>query len=626
MSGPLLYDFLPAIYRMRDEELAGYASPALPPLKALFGALQVVFDELHGEIADLYDDWFIETCKPHMFHVFAEALALGDLEGLERGGADTRALLANIIGYRQRKGTVAALSGVTRDVTGWMIDVVDGLRSTAANVRVDDRPFPGFLLVRSGHRDGPIVQPDRFSVDVGNNISGLRCVRLDVWQRKGAPTTGVVPAAITADGRGGTFSALGHDKALMRPIRDLRDGDYEFSLPLTRVAARAELAAHGSLQSLRVTRGGVEAQLRVADLLAWHIPPRERRPQTVYIDPELGRLLAPEPVVEYRVDAYVPTYDGLGAGVPSRPWSGHFAVSLLALPEGNGLHPTLADRIVALPDKESIRIVLGDSGTHRPNGDAWNAIIPAACRHLSIESAPGTRPTLLGPLVLSAATETTVELRGLNIGGSVICSGNLNLSVVESTIFATSPGGDAIDTRGLESKPRVQLALSKSIVGGVTIGDGIEAHVRSSIVTGAVRTTASARGSGRLDAARSTFIGPVEVVTLVGSDTLFVDDLRVQAQHAGYMRFCAYPPSARIPQRYHCVPIRRQVLASRSYGRLDFARVRDDAQQEIRTGASDHAEIGAFNRYAKGRRVENLERVMSEFLPDGVGVKVRFRS
>jgi hypothetical protein len=144
-------------------------------------------------------------------------------------------------------------------------------------------------------------------------------------------------------------------------------------------------------------------------------------------------------------------------------------------------------------------------------------------------------------------------------------------------------------------------------------------------LTGNVRAAAAAHG-GRLHAQRSTFLGCVDVAALVASDSLFDGELRVHAQHAGYVRFCAYPPSARVPQRYRCVPITRQALVSRSYGRLDFARLREDAQQEIRCGASDRAEIGAFNRYATNRREENLERVMSEFLPEGVGAKVYFRS
>ena len=52
-----LYELLPAIHRIRDQEQGG-------PLRAL---LSVIADQaaiLEEDLAQLYDDQFIETCAP----------------------------------------------------------------------------------------------------------------------------------------------------------------------------------------------------------------------------------------------------------------------------------------------------------------------------------------------------------------------------------------------------------------------------------------------------------------------------------------------------------------------------------------------------------------------------------
>src|SRR5687768_15481874 len=50
-----LYALLPAIHRLRDAE-RGY------PLRALLRVIGEQVDVLENDIAQLYDNWFIETC------------------------------------------------------------------------------------------------------------------------------------------------------------------------------------------------------------------------------------------------------------------------------------------------------------------------------------------------------------------------------------------------------------------------------------------------------------------------------------------------------------------------------------------------------------------------------------
>jgi hypothetical protein len=65
-----LYQLLPAIYRERDEKLSS-------PLKELLGVIEEQLDIIEEDIAQLYDNWFIETCEPWVIPY------IGDLIGVK---------------------------------------------------------------------------------------------------------------------------------------------------------------------------------------------------------------------------------------------------------------------------------------------------------------------------------------------------------------------------------------------------------------------------------------------------------------------------------------------------------------------------------------------------------------
>src|SRR4051812_962245 len=102
-----LYALLPAVHRRRDAERG-------EPLRALLGILQEEYERVHTDIGQLYDNWFIETCQEWVVPY------LGDLIGARHlTGVSGRALVANLLSYRARKGTLQVLESLARDVTGW---------------------------------------------------------------------------------------------------------------------------------------------------------------------------------------------------------------------------------------------------------------------------------------------------------------------------------------------------------------------------------------------------------------------------------------------------------------------------------------------------------------------------
>jgi hypothetical protein len=57
---------------------------------------------------------------------------------------------------------------------------------------------------------------------------------------------------------------------------------------------------------------------------------------------------------------------------------------------------------------------------------------------------------------------------------------------------------------------------------------------------------------------------------------------------------------------------------TRRYGQPGFAQLRDSAPAEIRGGAEDGAEMGAFCHLQQPQRAANLRQRLDEYLPFGL--------
>ncbi|HTJ27967.1 MAG TPA: phage tail protein [Candidatus Limnocylindria bacterium] len=744
-----LYELLPGIYRRRDGEETLVASRRLaeaylehddeahsalaaPPLKALFAILQSQFELIEDDIAALYDDWFVETCRPEMLPLLAEPLAIRDLEALRKGGADLRAIVANIVGYRQAKGTAWALASFAQDATGWTVDVVDGVRSRASTARVDGATAQraAFVDVRRRARGLTPVAHASTAIDLRHARGGVRTVEVDVWRAGGAHIVGVEPGyPDPSNRRRRTFHPLGADTVIMRatqPPNAWSSGRTSW-VPLTRADARSELALRGAIPGIAVRARGwfgeITPPLQVCDLAEWRTPAQASH--TVFVDPELGRLVTPADRRGYTVDYGVATYDGNGAEPPSRPWPGRATRTILVGPtaearelgrarrlEGQILTRLLADAetlrsrrftlarlfstfaaewafleqyverfgdapgrgrffeqypaftfapsraplpwlidelarerraderdevlgyervhsfaaaLRAAQDAQgSVTIVLGDSQTHRRFFGRWEFRPGPALRELTIESAPGTRPALDGSLLLSAVDQRLeVALRGLTMRGTIACNGNLRLTVERSTLL---PPVDRSSLVADAAADPLAILVRRSILGGARLGPNVELTVEDTIVSDAL-VPPIADGEGcSLKASRATFLAGVQVDQLTASDVLFERPIVVAAPQQGWMRYCVERPGSRAPQRYGGVKTARPLLASTTYGRLGFARLRRDAPAEVRAGGSDGSEIGAYAAYGEARREANLEIALADFVPEGVSARVRYLS
>lgn len=186
------------------------------------------------------------------------------------------------------------------------------------------------------------------------------------------------------------------------------------------------------------------------------------------------------------------------------------------------------------------------------------------------------------------------------------------------------------------------VRLHRSICGQVTLPATVERiYITDSIIDGDGGAAVDATGA-RADIESSTFFGTVDVQILEASDAIFTDTLSAARHQEGCVRFCWLPDLSSTPRRYRCQPelalfatsdpaeqqrIRarlRPMFTSDVYGQPAYAQLAVNAPAEIRTGADDGSEMGAFDFLKQPQRETNLAASLDEYLRFGLEAGVFF--
>jgi hypothetical protein len=152
---------------------------------------------------------------------------------------------------------------------------------------------------------------------------------------------------------------------------------------------------------------------------------------------------------------------------------------------------------------------------------------------------------------------------------------------------------------------------------------------------------------------RSTVIGKVFAHAIdLAENSIFMSRVRVGRRQRGCMRFCYVAPGSRTPRRYQCQPdlVEQIVMAtvpegperdqakereqlrvwpqfnSTRYGTPTYCQLALTCAPEIRRGADDESEMGAFHDLYQPQREANLRARLDEYNPAGMDAGLIFAS
>jgi len=252
-----------------------------------------------------------------------------------------------------------------------------------------------------------------------------------------------------------------------------------------------------------------------------------------------------------------------------------------------------------------------------------------------------------------AATAGELVLNGLLIEGALtVADGSLGALSLQHCTLASPHSLEPLQVS--QGNDRLELNIDRSVVGGVVAGVPLQSlEVRDSIISATAGSPSLA-----VDAATtacvfesSTFEGAVSAQTLIASNCLFNAMVSAVRRQSGCVRFSYVPPGSATPRRYRCQPelaiqqelgdtphapaeiqaIRdsvsariRPLFVSLHYGDAQYGQLELRCPVELRTGADDGSEMGAYRFLQQAHRESNLRTVLQEYLRFGLEAGVFF--
>jgi hypothetical protein len=328
-----LYNLLPAVYRMRDA-VQGY------PLRGLLNVIAEQVNVIEADIAQLYDNWFIETCQDWVVPYIGSLIGYTPVEdAAQLGGGTTkrdilyesilisRSEVANTIRYRRRKGTLLILEDLAMSVAGWPAQAVEFYQRVGVTQNVS-YPYlhrgrtadlrSGRALERLGgpfDRMGRTADVRRIDSIHDPGLHNTSSVGLFVWRLQAFPVT-QTPAYCYEEEAPNCylFNPLGNDTALYSsPQPSASTTGYgltelNFPTPIHRrdleqvqtarsiTPSASDISSYyGEGKSFQIWLGSLfqpvpASKVIAADLSNWAYHPKAGH---VAVDPELGRMTFP---------------------------------------------------------------------------------------------------------------------------------------------------------------------------------------------------------------------------------------------------------------------------------------------------------------------------------------------
>ncbi|OUL29650.1 hypothetical protein BV378_05605 [Nostoc sp. RF31YmG] len=210
------------------------------------------------------------------------------------------------------------------------------------------------------------------------------------------------------------------------------------------------------------------------------------------------------------------------------------------------------------------------------------------------------------------------------------------------------------------------VTIAHSIIGSIQINqDEVEADPLPINITDSIIDATSIEGEAigavgysiahaRLTIARCTVIGQIQVHAIdLAENSIFQGIIFVACRQQGCIRFCYVMPNSRTPRRYNCQPdlveqivrqttqlqpeqIDTEQLVARSsvqpqfnstrYGTPTYCQLTSTCAEEIKRGADDESEMGAFHNLYQSQKEANLRIRLEEYTPANTEIGIIYAS
>jgi hypothetical protein len=225
LDADALLALLPAFYRERDADLNG-------PLRALLGVIARQGALVEADIERLYDNAFIETCEDWVVPYIGDLLGVRALYPVSGTAAfGPRALVANTLRLRRRKGTALVLEELAFDTTGWRARAVEFFERVSTtqylnHLRPHSLRTPDLRQPRPLDRVDGSFGTEAHTVDIRALPAGrynLPNVGIFLWRLQAYPVQRATARPATTRPGFYTFDPLGHDQPLFNRPRTETD-------------------------------------------------------------------------------------------------------------------------------------------------------------------------------------------------------------------------------------------------------------------------------------------------------------------------------------------------------------------------------------------------------------------
>lgn len=319
-----LYDMLPDIYRKKDQELGN-------PLGTLLDVIARQANIIEYDIGELYDNWFIETCKKWVVPYIGDLLGVQNIDAHSSGFSE-RALVANQIAHMRRKGTLHSLEQLGRDITGWntrsveffkLLPITQNLNHLNMKNKTIDLRQTNELELLDSPFDSMCHTLDTKTIQDEKGWYNISNFGLFFWRLQTFP----IVDSTAFDHKDGKFSfdPLGFDMQLYNnPVTEKSISDIAEEINLPGPIRRKGLKKnfynyYGDHLSFSIKVNGLDVdgdKIIVSNLEEWENKPRSGM---ISVDPELGRILFPQNEIPKQV--HVSYYYAFSGAIGSHPFS-----------------------------------------------------------------------------------------------------------------------------------------------------------------------------------------------------------------------------------------------------------------------------------------------------------------